>query len=127
MGQTNEQWRALWHLNLNEGITQAGLADILDIQPITLARTLDRMAAAGLIERRPDPHDRRALKLFLTPQADPIIKMLQREFEELRALATQGMSPEQQSQMIELLRRMRANFDSYNLTASVPAKKSAEG
>lgn len=126
-GYTHEQWRALWHLERNEGITQAALADILDIQPISLARTLERMAGAGLIERRPDPNDRRALQLFLTPKAAPIIRLLHREFEELKQRATRNMSPAQQAEMITLLRQMRANFQEDDLTDDAPAKKAAQG
>jgi MarR family transcriptional regulator for hemolysin len=126
-GYTHEQWRALWHLERNEGITQAGLADILDIQPISLTRTLDRMAAAGLIERRPDPNDRRALKLFLTPEAEPVLNTLRKAFDELRVRATQGMSEKQQSEMVALLRHMRANLDRDDSTVNTPAKKAAQG
>ncbi len=126
-GHTHEQWRAMWYLDRNAGITQACLAEMLDIQPISLARTLDRMAAAGLIERRPDPNDRRAQQLFLTPQAEPTIRMLQQEFEALKQRATRDMSPQQQAEMIALLRHMRANFQKDDLTNDAPAKKAAQG
>ena len=59
IGLTRAQWRVLAHLSRNEGIKQVGLADILEIQPITLARLLDRLGADGWVERRPDPSDRR--------------------------------------------------------------------
>ena len=111
LGFAKEQWRALWHLHLNEGITQAGLAEILEIQPISLARTLERMVAAGLIDRRPDPKDRRALKLFLTVEAEPLIAVLSEIVEEFRVVASEGLSAAQQSQVVALLRHMRINLD----------------
>jgi len=125
-GYTHEQWRAMWYLASNEGITQASLADLLEIQPISLTRTLDRMAAAGLIERRPDPHDRRAQQLFLTPQAEPIIDMLRQELETLQQRATCGMSSEQQTEIVALLRQVRANFRKDDATIETPAKKAAQ-
>ena len=61
------------YLARNEGINQAGLADLLEIRPMTLVRQVDRMQEAGWIERRPDPTDRRARRLFLTEKARPIL------------------------------------------------------
>ena len=57
----------------NEGINQAGLADLLEIRPMTLVRQIDRMEEAGWIERRPDPADRRARRLYLTAKARPVL------------------------------------------------------
>ena len=60
LGLTSAQCRVLGYLARNEGINQAGLADLLEIKPMTLVRQLDRMEEDGWIERRPDPGDRRA-------------------------------------------------------------------
>jgi MarR family transcriptional regulator for hemolysin len=57
-GLTRSQWQALAYLSKNEGIHQSGLAEILEIEPITLVRILDRLAERGLVERRPHPTDR---------------------------------------------------------------------
>lgn len=111
LGFTQVQWRALLRLDRNEGISQAGLADLLDMQPISLARILDRMATADLIERRPDPSDRRAVKLFLTPQARPILKVLHEIADDVRATATKGLTEVDQAQVITSLRHMRENFE----------------
>src|SRR5947207_15571905 len=70
---TRAQWSVLAHLARQEGINQAALAQILEIEPITLVRLLDRLQAAGLVERRPDPNDRRARVLFLTAAAHPLL------------------------------------------------------
>ena len=73
LGLTRAQCRTLGYLARNEGINQAGLADILEIRPMTLVRQIDRMEEAGWIERRPDPADRRARRLFLTDKARPVL------------------------------------------------------
>jgi len=110
MGFTQAQWAALLHLDRNQGISQAGLADILEMQPISLARILDRMESAGLVERHPDPGDRRAVQLFLTPQAAPILKILHKVVDEIRVIASKDLSEAEQGQVVDVLRRVRANF-----------------
>jgi len=121
MGFTQGQWRVLWQLDRNEGISQAGLADILEMQPISLARVLERMESSGLIRREPDPEDRRALKLFLTPQAGPILKTLHTIGDEVRAIANKDLSRDEQTQLASLLRRMRSNFDASDV--DVPPRR----
>src|SRR3984885_15588617 len=73
-GMTRAQWAVLVRLDRLEGLNQSELADMLDLQPITLTRLLDKIAESGLIERRPDPEDRRAKRLFLTPAARPLLE-----------------------------------------------------
>src|SRR6187431_2870949 len=75
-GMTRAQWAVLLRLERREGLKQSDLADDLDIQPITLTRLVDRLCANGLIERRADPDDRRAKRLYLTPQARPLMDRL---------------------------------------------------
>ena len=72
-GMTRAQWAVLLRLERREGLKQSDLAEILDIQPITLTRLVDRLCDNGLIERRPDPNDRRAKRLYLTPAARPLL------------------------------------------------------
>jgi MarR family transcriptional regulator for hemolysin len=66
-GTTRAQWIVLFRLRQQEGLSQVDLAEVLELQPISLVRLLDRLVEHGLLERRPDPRDRRANKLFLTP------------------------------------------------------------
>src|SRR5207245_2784140 len=73
-GMTRAKWAVLARLDRFEGLKQAELAEMLDLQPITLTRLLDGLAENGLIERRPDPGDRRAKRLFLTPAARPLLE-----------------------------------------------------
>jgi MarR family transcriptional regulator for hemolysin len=75
-GMTRAQWAVLVRLDRSEGLKQSELAEILDLQPITLTRLLDRLAENGLIERRSDPNDRRANRLFLTSSARPLLERL---------------------------------------------------
>jgi MarR family transcriptional regulator, transcriptional regulator for hemolysin len=65
-GSTRAQWIVLFRLRQQEGLSQVDLADVLELQPISLVRLLDRLVEHGLLERRPDPKDRRANRLFLT-------------------------------------------------------------
>ena len=73
-GITRAQWAVLARLDRFEGLKQSELAEMLDLQPITLTRLLDRLSECGLIERRSDPNDRRAKRLFLTPAARPMLE-----------------------------------------------------
>ena len=75
-GMTRAQWAVLARLEHSEGLKQQELADMLDLQPITLTRLVDRLCASGLIERRADPNDRRAKRLYLTAQARPLMDRL---------------------------------------------------
>lgn len=75
-GMSRAKWAVLARLGRFEGLKQAELADMLDLQPITLTRLLDGLCDSGLIERRPDPDDRRAKRLFLTPAARPLLERL---------------------------------------------------
>jgi len=111
LGFTQGQWHALLKLGNNPGVSQVRLADMLDMQPISLARMLDRMAIAGLVERRPDPNDRRAVQLYLTTQAEPVLKVLREMADDIRTLATKDISEAEQAQVITTLRQMRANFE----------------
>ena len=65
-GTTRAQWIVLYRLREQEGLSQVDLADVLELQPISLVRLLDRLVEHGLLERRPDPRDRRTNRLFLT-------------------------------------------------------------
>lgn len=76
LGITRAQWAVMARLEHAEGLKQSELAEILDLQPITLTRLVDRLCTNGMIERRPDPKDRRAKRLHLTPLARPLMDRL---------------------------------------------------
>jgi MarR family transcriptional regulator for hemolysin len=72
-GTTRAQWIVLFRLRQQEGLSQVDLADVLELQPISLVRLLDRLVEQGLLERRPDPRDRRANQLFLTASGRQLV------------------------------------------------------
>jgi MarR family transcriptional regulator, transcriptional regulator for hemolysin len=110
LGLTRAQWQVLAHLQRNEGINQIGLADLLDIEPITLCRTIDRMEEGGWVERRADPKDRRARLLFLTERARPFIAEMRALAEEIYAEALEGLPADTRQTLSEILTAMRTNL-----------------
>src|SRR6185312_9092938 len=85
---TLSQCRTLVRLSENEGASQARLAMLADVEPMTMVRTLDRMEADGLVERRADPADRRARRLYLTARGcQAFMDVLERIHANARALA----------------------------------------
>jgi MarR family transcriptional regulator for hemolysin len=112
IGVSRAQWRVLIALARAEGINQAGLADRLDVETITVGRMVDRLEEAGLVERRADPADRRAWRLFLTPRAHPILAELQAVAVGVRAEMLAGLSADEEAALQGLLQRLRGNLDS---------------
>ena len=72
-GTTRAQWIVLFRLRQQEGLSQVDLAEVLELQPISLVRLLDRLVDLGLLERRSDPKDRRANRLFLTASGRQLV------------------------------------------------------
>jgi len=110
LGLTRAQCRTLGYIARNEGINQAGLADLLEIRPMTLVRQIDRMEEAGWIERRPHPADRRARRLFLTAKARPILGRILDVANETRDEALARLKPAEAGQLIDLLKRVHATL-----------------
>src|SRR5438093_13500350 len=110
LGLTRAQCKVLGYLARNEGINQAGLADLLEIKPMTLVRQIDRMEEDGWIERRPDPADRRARRLVLTEKARPILARILDLSNEVRSESFAGLSRAEGRQLIELLRRVHGHL-----------------
>ena len=110
VGLTRAQWQTLFHLARNEGCNQVTLADLLEVEPITLARVIDKLEACGLVERRPDPSDRRARLLFLGERAHPLLEQLRALGAETREIALAGISEDERTLLMTLLTKMRANL-----------------
>ena len=104
LGVTRAQWKVLFKLTRRPGLKQVELADMLDLEPITLCRIVDRLEEAGLVERARDPEDRRAWKLHVTAQAKPLVDKLQAVGAELVGHAFSGIDPEE----IEITRKVLA-------------------
>lgn len=110
LGLTQAQCRVLLHLSRNESIQQVALAEILEVQPMTLARQLDKLEASGLIERRRDTTDRRAFCLFLTASAYPLLEQIWALAAESREAAVGHLPPEVMTQFISTLQTMKDNL-----------------
>lgn len=109
-GITRAQWVVLARLDRFEGLKQSELAEMLDLQPITLTRLLDRLCENGLIERRNDPNDRRAKRLFLTDAARPLLEQLGDLGEELMATALAGVDRESVERIVTQLAIVKENL-----------------
>ncbi len=112
LGLTLPQCRVLIYLANNEGISQAQLAELTDIEPMTLVRSLDSLESQGWLERRNDPTDRRARRLYLKAPGRPrvadiwnLVQLTQRE-------AFAGIPKKQADIMIEVLEKVRSNISS---------------
>jgi DNA-binding MarR family transcriptional regulator len=110
IGMTRPQWQVLSVLRRHEGINQGGLADILEVEPITLCRMVDRLQDAGLVERRRDPADRRAWQLYLSPKAFELLEQLKPLADELLVAALEGVPEEERAQLEIVLERIRQNL-----------------
>jgi DNA-binding MarR family transcriptional regulator len=110
VGVTRPQWRVLARLKREPGLRQVELAERLDMEPITLCRIVDRLEEAHLVERKPDPSDRRAWRLELTPEAGPLVKRLRALANDLAGEATDGIEEEELDVIRKKLGAIRANL-----------------
>lgn len=110
LGLTRAQAFVLAQLAREEGISQATLAQRLDVEPITLARLVDKLEAAGLIERRRNRQDRRAYRLYLSEAASPLLDEIFAIAAEVREEALVGLDEAERAQLIEALLAIKANL-----------------
>jgi MarR family transcriptional regulator, transcriptional regulator for hemolysin len=109
-GISRAQWVVLIRLDRQEGLKQSELAEILDLQPISLTRLLDRLADNGLIERRADPNDRRANRLYLMPAARPLIEQLGALGGDMMDDVLAGLDGKSHARLLGDLRTMKDNL-----------------
>jgi DNA-binding MarR family transcriptional regulator len=109
-GLTRSQWQALAYLAQNDGINQSGLAELLDVEPITLSRILDKLEACELIERHPHPSDRRVRILRLTPAARQKLMQARKLGEIARCEALTGLSEAEGFRLLETLKVLKFNL-----------------
>jgi DNA-binding MarR family transcriptional regulator len=107
---TLAQGRALVQVARHEGVRQIDLAELLEVQPITLARLIDQLAGAGLVERRADPGDRRAYQIYLTATAAPHLEAISQAAARIRAEALRDLDPAHAEILISALLRVRDNL-----------------
>jgi DNA-binding MarR family transcriptional regulator len=120
-GMTRAQWVILFWLERQPGLSQKELAEILEVEPITVARLIDRLEARDMVERRTDKADRRLWRLHLRPAALPVLAELQEERDAMHDMATAGLDPEALKIVLDQLCRMKAN-----VVAGLRALASAE-
>jgi MarR family transcriptional regulator, transcriptional regulator for hemolysin len=112
IGLSRAQWQVLANIARAEGINQAGLAAVLDIEPITLVRLLDRLEAMGVVERRLDPRDRRQRNLYLTERAGPELDRIRELGAAVREEALAGMDEKARRRLLAELGSIKANLQS---------------
>lgn len=110
IGVTRAQWQVLTVLKRHEGVNQGGLAELLDVEPITVCRMVDRLQDAGLVERRADASDRRSWLLFLTPKARDLLEELRPLGESLIEEALDGIDAKERERLNTLLLAVRQNL-----------------
>jgi len=113
IGATRAQWQTLTKLSRHEGINQGGLADLLEVEPITLGRMIDRLEESGLVERRSDPADRRAWRIYLTEKSRPLLGQLRGIADQMIEGALTGIEPEDRKRLMTLLETVHSNLNTY--------------
>jgi DNA-binding MarR family transcriptional regulator len=109
-GMTRAQWVILARVDAKPGLSQNELAALLEVEPISVGRLVDRLEARGLVERRPDPADRRIRRLHLLPSAAPVLEEITKAREVLGAELLQGVDAEARTRMVDALLQMKNNL-----------------
>ncbi len=108
-GMTRALWRVIAVLRRNERINQMAMADIIDIEPITLGRHIDRLEEAGLVERRSDPDDRDVWRIFLTGNIQPALVEMEKIAIDVRNYAMGDFSSNERERLIDNLICVKSN------------------
>jgi DNA-binding MarR family transcriptional regulator len=120
IGVTRPQWQVLSVLTCHEGINQGGLAEILEVDPITLGRMIDRLQEADLVERRSDLSDRRAWRLFITAKGVALFDELRPHANEAFEVALGGIAEDDRDKLIDILKKIRSNLTRRTLSEPLP-------
>jgi len=107
---TRAKWQALGILDLSEGLSQTELANTLELERSTVGRLTDRLEERGFVERRPDPEDRRAFRLYLSDTARPVLDELEDVAEEVRLIALEGLSEPERVELRRMLTIVKGNL-----------------
>ena len=110
IGLTRSQWWVLVHLYRRDGLVQAELAEILEIERPTLGRLLDRLENKGWLRRQADPKDRRVKRVYLTDEVKPAMKSLRRITADLRQQVLEGLNKDEREQLVDTLIHMKTNL-----------------
>jgi DNA-binding MarR family transcriptional regulator len=93
-GMTRAQWGILIRLDMQPGLLQKELAEQLEVEPITVARLIDRLESRGMVERRPDPTDRRCWRLHLTGESRPLLGEIGVQLDDVARLLCIDLPPD---------------------------------
>jgi MarR family transcriptional regulator for hemolysin len=125
LGLTLPQCKVLVYLANHEGISQVQLAELTDLEPMTLVRTLDCLESHGWLERRNDPADRRARRLYLEAKGRPLVDDIWHLADLTRREALAGIPKQHADLMFELLEKIQSNFASLEPLQPTPGVPSA--
>jgi len=120
---TRAQWMILAWLNRTPGLSQRELAEILEVEPITAGRLIDRLESRDLVERRPDPDDRRVWRLHLREPAAALLETLSVQRAEMLAIVTDGIASEALDTAIAVLAQMKANLAASRRSPAAPVEQ----
>jgi DNA-binding MarR family transcriptional regulator len=109
-GMTRAQWVILVRVERQPGLSQKELAEVMEVEPITVARLIDRMERRGIVERRPDPKDRRVWRLHLRPTAQPLLAELNEARTALAQMVTSGLDLDSIAQLSDTLMTMKTSL-----------------
>jgi DNA-binding MarR family transcriptional regulator len=123
LGLTRAQWLALSRIGRAEGLTQADLAQQLDLDAIAVGRVVDRLEAAGFVERRADPGDRRCWRLHLAPKSDAVMADMKLIADRLRDDILDGVDPEEFATTLRVLGKVRETLNKLDREGRPAARK----
>jgi MarR family transcriptional regulator for hemolysin len=109
-GMTRAQWMILVWLDRQPGMSQNEMAALIEVEPITVGRLVDRLERRGMVERRPDPADRRIWRLHLKPEAEPMLQEIAKARVELNAMMIAGLPKKDLDTTIDCLLQMKTNM-----------------
>lgn len=99
---------ALW---AEDGQTQSQLATTLHVEPPTVTKMLQRMEASGLVARKADKKDARAVRVRLTAKGKRLQPKVEAVIADLTARATEGISERNVATLRKALEQIAANLD----------------
>ncbi|MGF1454572.1 MAG: MarR family winged helix-turn-helix transcriptional regulator [Alphaproteobacteria bacterium] len=120
LGLTRAQWRVLTFLFRRDGMTQSALADLLEMERAPLGRLLDRLEESGWVERRADPGDKRAKRVFRTGKIDPLLPTVKTDAHDVLSGALSGLGDGERRAVLAALARMKANLQTMEQAGPAP-------
>jgi MarR family transcriptional regulator, transcriptional regulator for hemolysin len=120
MGVTRSQWWVLAYVSRHDGMVQTELAALLDVGKVTLGGLVDRLESSKLVERRPDPADRRAKRIHLTAAAQRLLADMRNAEDRMNARILRGISAKQRSELTEMLTKIKDNLAEVAAAQALP-------